>query len=109
MGFVGVATVFLFLQVVLLIFPYFPTLALIYTGAFSISQILLPVCITFSIVQYRLWDIDLIINRSLIYILASGACVILLGFTDRIAGELFADFARHLCVAVCRGRLSLFW
>jgi tRNA A-37 threonylcarbamoyl transferase component Bud32 len=39
------------------------------------ALLLIPITVTFSVLRYRLWEIDLIINRSLVY----GALTVLLG------------------------------
>ncbi len=98
LGFAGVTFVFLLLEALPLIFPLlvvgsnYSNFIFFYTGAFYISQLLVPLCISFSILRYRLWDIDIIINKSLVYILASGLCIIALGLADKVAEELLGSF-----------------
>lgn len=41
--------------------------AMAVTAAFYLSQLCVPLCIAFSILRYRLWDIDLLVNRTLVY------------------------------------------
>jgi hypothetical protein len=35
--------------------------------SFYLSQLIVPVCIGLSIMRYRLWDLDLVINRTVVY------------------------------------------
>ena len=39
-------------------------------GAFCLSQLIVPVCIAFSVLRYRLWDVDFFINRTIVYAIA---------------------------------------
>jgi hypothetical protein len=45
---------------------------LIGVPVYYVSALLLPLSIGFSIMRYRLWDIDLLINRTLVYSLLTG-------------------------------------
>jgi hypothetical protein len=45
---------------------------LIGVPAYYVFALLLPLSIGFSIMRYRLWDIDLLINRTLVYSLLTG-------------------------------------
>ena len=42
----------------------------------NLCMLLLPICLAFSIFRYRLWDIDLIIRRTLVYSVLSGALAV---------------------------------
>jgi GAF domain-containing protein len=61
---------------------FFPTLArpgparLIFQAAgqtvFSVALVLIPVFLMIAVLRYRLWDVDLLINRTLVYTLLTG-------------------------------------
>ena len=78
----------------------------IYTS-FPIFQLLIPLSLALAILRYRLWDIDLLINRALVYG-ALTACVVALyvlvvgalGALFRTAGNLAASLAATGVVAV---------
>ena len=55
--------------------------------SFYLSQLIVPVCIGLSVMRYRLWDIDLVINRTLVYTIAVGLVVTLFYVLSR-AGDL---------------------
>lgn len=54
--------------------------------SFYLSQLIVPVCIGFSVMRYRLWDIDLLINRTAVYTIAVGLVVTLFYVLSR-AGD----------------------
>jgi hypothetical protein len=67
-----------------------------------------PLCIAFSILQYRLWDIDLIINRSLVYAVVSGLLIIVFGLADRALQDLLTPFLQTYVSNFASGLGSLF-
>jgi hypothetical protein len=52
-----------------------------------LSQLIVPVCIGFSVMRYRLWDIDLVINRTVVYTITVGLVVTLFWLLSN-AGDL---------------------
>ena len=54
--------------------------------SFYLSQLIVPVCIGLSVLRYRLWDIDLVINRTAVYTIA-GALVVALFYFLSQAGD----------------------
>ncbi len=78
----GIAWLFLFDTVLT---PTSTTQLWLYLVFFTVwlpLSILLPITVTFSIVKYRLYDIDSILNRALVYGLLSS--LLLLGFTGSV-------------------------
>ena len=72
-------------------------------SAFSINifaLLLVPVCISFGILRYRLWDIDFIINRSLVYGVLTVLLVGLFASSLFIISQLMQDFSGGPLVAV---------
>ena len=55
----------------------------------QVNLLLLPLCITISILRYRLWDIDIIINRTLVYGILSAGIVVTYILLVGLLGTLF--------------------
>lgn len=97
----------LFLDV-MLIAPYLnaaPVLTLpmllLETTWFYCSLILIPLSIAFAILRYRLWEIDLLINRALVYGLLTTAVILLYVFLVSYLGVLFrAEHSTVISLAV---------
>ncbi len=60
--------------------------------SFYLSQLIVPICIGFSVLRYRLWDIDLVINRTVVYTITV-ALVVTLFFLLSNAGDTLVKTA----------------
>lgn len=70
------------------IVTFFPSLLTypsseIFSVTFLISQSILPACIGLSILRRHLWDIDVVINRTLIYTMLSGCLFLVFWVGDK--------------------------
>ncbi len=73
--------------------PGLPRL-LLYLGrapVVTLCMVLLPVCLAFSISRYRLWDIDLIIRRTLVYSVLTGALALVYFSSVVLLQRVFAS------------------
>lgn len=71
--------------------------------AFRIFQPVLgiiPVALTVGLLRYRLWDIDRVINRALVYGLLTGALALLYLVTVYLLGNTIKDFANPAAALV---------
>jgi hypothetical protein len=63
--------------------------------SFFLSQIIVPVCIGLSVMRYRLWDIDLVINRTLVYTITVALVVtlfyVLANASDRMVQAVLGE------------------
>jgi tRNA A-37 threonylcarbamoyl transferase component Bud32 len=73
---------------------------LIYLPVYYIARMFLAGTILFSIMRYRLWDIDFIINRSLVYGTLSLLLAVIFGGSLWVIHNLFQDFAGEPLLAV---------
>jgi hypothetical protein len=67
---------FLILAPGVLAFPEDPLLYFIHQCVFAFLSLLLPLSIAFSVLRYRLWEIDIIVRRTLVYAILSGTLVL---------------------------------
>jgi len=64
--------------------------ALLGVSAFYLSVMIVPITLAFALLRYRLWEVDAVINRSLVYLSLTGA---LLGVYFLSVGALQSLFA----------------
>jgi signal transduction histidine kinase len=82
---------------------------------FALALLLVPITITISILRFRLWEIDRLINRALVYGLLSafvvGVYVLIVGFLGQLLhprGELHQPFDFALSLLATAGIAVLF-
>jgi hypothetical protein len=76
----------------------------IHTLVLIVASTLLPFAITFAILRYRLWDIDVLINRTLVYGSLTGLLVaiyagLILGL-ESLAGAISRQFSQPIVIVV---------
>ena len=62
--------------------------ALYSNTALDLAQALVPVCIGLSVLRYRLWDIDLVINRTIVYTIVVSILGVVFYFTGKVSSSL---------------------
>jgi len=88
-GFAGAGISFSILVALIIsiasLFPFLITYSFteIFSVAFLVAQSIVPICIGLSILRRRLWDIDVVINRTLIYTLLSGCLFLVFWVSDK--------------------------
>ena len=70
-------------------------------------MLLLPIAIAFSIIRYRLWDIDLVINRTLVYGLLTTSTIGLYIFIVGYLGNLFLAQNRSIVAFLATGLIAV--
>ena len=75
-------------------------IAILLNFLFSLTALTIPVAIGFAILHYRLWDIDFVINRSLVYGTLTFLLIALLGGALFIVSQVFQNFTGGPLVAV---------
>jgi len=61
---------------------------IVVVSAYFMSQTIVPVCIGMSILRRRLWDVDVVINRTLIYSVLSLVLFLVFWACDKVLGTL---------------------
>ncbi len=93
----GMATLgYAILPILAIIFPSLtePGAVRVFYGiGFTLSvylfQLAVPISMGLSILRYRLWDIDLVINRSIVYLIVTGILLVVFNFTSHFLQKFF--------------------
>ncbi len=73
---------------------------------FKLASLLFPVCFAIAILRYRLWDIDIIIRRTLIYAALSGALVLIYLGSIILFQQVLSTFTRASQLAIVISTLA---
>ena len=73
----------------------------------QINNLFIAVTITFSILRYRLWDIDIFINRSLVYGALIVSIIGLYMLVVGVAGTLFQSMGNTLLAIIATGLIAV--
>lgn len=82
-------------------------LLLIHHPFFVVSQLLVPCSIAFSIMSYGLWEIDFIVNRTLLYGLLTAILTTIWATLVEMLKEVFVGFVGVGAVALAAGGAAL--
>jgi hypothetical protein len=67
---------------------------------FPVMLMLIPIAVTLAILRYRLYDIDRIINRTLVYAIVTGSALAVYAATVFVIGAVAVGSSDNLTVAV---------
>jgi signal transduction histidine kinase len=76
---------------------------LIYVSGAMLSMLILPLAIAFAVLRYHLWDIDLIINRTLVYGTLTLSTMTLYGLVIGYFSVLFQTSANFIFAFIATG------
>lgn len=66
----------------------------------ALSMALLPIAIAFAVLRYRLWDVNLLINRTLVYVPLTSVLAVIYASSVSVSQKLFASVAGEQPAAV---------
>ncbi len=113
-GFVVPISVFVGVRVLYLIFPVLASPGSLYPLAFNVVGILLPLFIPlsfgFAMLRYRLWDIDIIINRTLVYsTLTASLALVYVGLVIGLQALLRGIISQGTGLAIVISTLAIYF
>ena len=73
---------------------------------FKLASLLFPLSFAIAVLRYRLWDIDLIIRRTLIYTVLSGVLIVFYLFSILVMQQLLSAFTQASQLAVVTSTLA---
>jgi signal transduction histidine kinase len=83
-----------------------PWWALLVRLSWSLSIIVLPIFLTIAVMRYRLYDIDFIINRSLVYGALTGSVILLYVLIVGVFGILFQSAGNLILALLATGLVA---
>lgn len=83
-------------------FPYF-----VHQIIFASLALLLPLTLAFSILRYRLWDIDVIINRALVYTALTACIIAVYALVVGAMGALFQTQGNWIIALIATGLVAV--
>jgi hypothetical protein len=114
-GMLGTFLLFIPFTAVLLWFP--PATAtpqrlafmiLVFTPAYLLSYMCLPLGVAFAVLRYRLWDIDVLVRKTLIYTVLTGLlALVFFGVVTLLSGLLSAVTGQQSALAVVASTLVI--